>query len=904
MAMRIVQTGSLPDGPPAGQRPFASQPLTDMTTTLTPAALRRSLCLLTSITACLLLIWSAPDASARPGIRDAFFQNYPSAIGSVLDTVPSAPGHCGVCHYKFAGKDERNPYGEAVKNAGANSNAIWQIRLQDSDGDGFINIVEITNTVTYGNTPTFPGLSTANTNLVIGVNLADIAGHLTPVVGSDTTPPLVQVLGPNGGQTFVANRPTNVTWTASDASGVAAVNIFVSLDNGASYQQIARDLGNSGTFSWVPADRPTTQARIKVEARDTYGNKTNDVSDAVFTIISPPFTNAHGVATTLRDFDMPGTQPFEHGPELASSASCADCHGNYNQSIEPYFNWRGGMMANASRDLLFQANMAIANQDAANSGDLCLRCHLPRGWLGGRSVPTDGSRMVHADGDGVTCALCHGMVNPVYQPGVSPTNDIAILAALSFPGTNYGNGMFVIDPTGVRRGPYSDAVLGHDSLGSHFHRSAAFCGTCHDVSNPAFEKDGQGVYQPNTFDAPATTFSPHFIAPVERTYSEWLNSEYASSNGVYAPQFAGNRPDGRVSTCQHCHMRTTSGYIADPATNPGIPVRPDMAVHDLTGGSTWMASMLTNLFPGEVSRPAIESAVARSIQLLTNAASLAVADTGGQLKVTVTNECGHKLPTGYPEGRRAWLNVKFYDEANFLVGESGAYNFNTGELTRDEDAKIYEVHPGIDTNISGLLGFEPEATLHFVLNNKIYEDNRIPPRGFTNAAFAAFGGEPVGHHYDDGQYWDDTLYMLPTGAVRAEVKLYYQSTSKEFVEFLRDENRTTSHGQQMYDLWNNNGKCPPTLMAQQTWVTAFLMKSAQFTSQGKFRMEFLSRPGLNYAIEFRDSLSSGAWQSFGPGGSFTATNTLSAFEDDFTAQTSGGVSPTGARYYRFKYSTP
>lgn len=132
-------------------------------------------------------------------------------MGTVLDTVPSQPGHCGVCHYKFTGGGARNPYGEAVKNAGANSNAIWQIRFLDSDGDGFSNQEEITNTITYANTPTFPGLTVANTNLVSAVALADIAGHLTPVIGADTTPPLVQLLWPNGGQTLVANRLTNVT---------------------------------------------------------------------------------------------------------------------------------------------------------------------------------------------------------------------------------------------------------------------------------------------------------------------------------------------------------------------------------------------------------------------------------------------------------------------------------------------------------------------------------------------------------------------------------------------------------------------------------------------------------------------------------------------------------------------
>lgn len=59
----------------------------------------------------------------------------------------------------------------------------------------------------------------------------------------------------------------------------------------------------------------------------------------------------------------------------------------------------------------------------------------------------------------------------------------------------------------------------------------------------------------------------------------------------------------------------------------------------------------------------------------------------------------------------------------------------------------------------------PEGpSFHFVLNNKIFFDNRIPPRGFTNAAFQEIQSPPVGYSYADGQYWDDTQYILPTAA--------------------------------------------------------------------------------------------------------------------------------------------
>ena len=869
----------------------------------------RTLAVITSASVCLLLSLSDPQtAHARQNIRDAFFTVYPAAVGSVLDTVPSHPGHCGVCHFDFSGGGTKNPYGNAVLSSGfalnttaGRINAINSLRGADPDLDGFITDIEVTNKVTYSNTPTFPGLTPGNVGSAYNVTASQIQDHLVPSTGVDNTPPAVTVTFPNGGQTLVGNRATNVTWTATDASGIASISIYVSLNNGATYDPVAVGLPHTGSFTWFPANRPATNTvRVRVVAVDNASNTGQDQSDAALTIVPPP---GGRVPTTLRDFDMPGTQPFGGGPELDDPDGCANCHGNYNAAVEPFANWQGSMMSHAARDLLFEANMAIANQDAPDSGDLCLRCHLPRGWLAGRSVPTDGARMVPADRMGVSCDLCHRMVDPVYTLGASPTNDLAILAALTFADTNAGNGMFVIDPTSFQRGPFADPAAPHPFLRSPFHRQAAICGTCHDVSNPVFQKDDQGNYVANAFNTTATNFSPHTMGPVERTYSEWLASSYNTSTGVHAPQFAGNKPGGMVATCQDCHMRDVSGQGCDPEQYPTVPTRADLPLHDMTGGTTWLLGMLTNTHPGEVSVTAIQAGIQRAVQMLTNAASLAVGDVSGKVRVTVTNETGHKLPTGYPEGRRIWLNVKFYNDSMTLLAESGAYDSSSGVLGRDAEAKIYEVHPGMDTNLANALGLPPGPSLHFVLNNRIYEDNRIPPRGFTNAAFAAFGGAPVGHHYDDGQYWDDTLYTLPAGATRAEVRLYYQSTSKEFVEFLRDENTTNTKGQELYNLWNNNGKCPPTLMAEAVWVPAFELKTAYFTAQGKFRIEFRSRPGTTYTVEFKDSLGSGSWQTFVANGSLTASGAASFFEDDFTANSSGSVSPTGQRYYRFKYNS-
>jgi hypothetical protein len=80
-----------------------------------------------------------------------------------------------------------------------------------------------------------------------------------------------------------------------------------------------------------------------------------------------------------------------------------------------------------------------------------------------------------------------------------------------------------------------------------------------------------------------------------------------------------------------------------------------------------------------------------------------------------------------------WLNVRFFNAGGTLLAESGAYDPLTGVLSHDDALKVYEAKPGLDEVVAPLVGVEPGPSFHFVLNNKIFKDNRIPPRGFTNA---------------------------------------------------------------------------------------------------------------------------------------------------------------------------
>jgi hypothetical protein len=758
----------------------------------------------------------AAATEARNPIRNAFFDVYSAADGTQLNSLPSDNSHCGVCHFDFGGGGPRNPYGLAVEVArgepgATDESAIMSVEGFDSDGDGFTNVTEITNLL-YDNTPTFPGLTSTDSAAVSNIPWGEVSPYVTPTGGSDTTPPVVTVLSPNGGGAYDPHSTQAVTWTATDASGISHVEIYMSDDNGSTWEHIAVNEPDDGTFDWFVPNLPGVSTLIRVEAYDSLNNDGSDDSDATFTI------NPHvggTVPTTLRDMKLPGSQPFSISPMEDVDVVCVTCHGEYDTGVEPWANWKGSMMAQAMIDPIFLACMAIAEQDAPSVGDLCIRCHTPGGWLEGRSTDTSGGQVNEKDEQGVQCDFCHRLVD---FNSVAP-EDQDIINDLDTPPHTYANGQFVVDPVSSKRGPYSDAQASHGTIHSVFNTECTMCGTCHDVSNPVFVHDGGPVYSPNAFDTEHPDGDLRNMFPIERTYSEWSVSDYANG-GVFQPQFAGNKPDGIVSTCQDCHMRDVVGKGCNEG---GAPTRPDLGLHDLTGGNHFIRDILPLMFPTQVDTVQLQAGKARAIAMLQLAASMALAEgqagTNPTVTVTVTNETGHKLPSGYPEGRRVWLNIKGYDaEGGSLVYESGAYDFGTAVLTEDADAKIYEIQPGISTRLSPIVGLPVGKSFHFVLNDTVFSDNRIPPRGFTNAAFETIQSPAVAHAYADSQYWDETEYTLPANTRFVEVTLYYQGTTKEYVEFLRDANESPSPhiGDDFYNAWAATGKAAPVVMAFDT----------------------------------------------------------------------------------------
>lgn len=515
------------------------------------------------------------------------------------------------------------------------------------------------------------------------------------------------------------------------------------------------------------------------------------------------------VPTTQIDFHVPGTQVGDMPlSSLRPASECKACHGNYDAAKEPYSTWAGSLMALGGRDPLFFAQMTNANQDVANVGSFCLRCHVPAAVVTGHVEDASGNTLDARDREGVTCHFCHSMVDPDYKPGVSPPEDEAVLAGLADVPSHAANAMFVLDPQGRRRGPYADTDATHETLTSPFHRESALCGTCHDVGNVAVSKLPDGRYRYNLIGQEAPDHNPWMQFPLERTYTEWKLSAFAAGGVDLGGRFGGNR-GAVVSSCQDCHMPTVQGQGCSFGR-----VRDDLALHDFAGAAVPSLDLIAAYTAGDpaVDQGAIAAGRALALSMLERAATIELQHDGDDVLARVVNQSGHKLPTGHIEGRRVWLNLRFLDADGQLLDERGHYDATEAHLD-EASTTVYEMQVALSEDAASATGLPAGLTTHMALADTIWKDTRIPPRGFANASYANAGAPAVGISYADGQYWHEQRVPLPAQTARVIATLYYQSLTRHYIEALRDGNVTDHWGNTLHSLWQGTGRGAPIAMA-------------------------------------------------------------------------------------------
>lgn len=297
---------------------------------------------------------------------------------------------------------------------------------------------------------------------------------------------------------------------------------------------------------------------------------------------------------------------------------------------------------------------------------------------------------------------------------------------------------------------YTSTIFGQNILFQHmdpgkhkgYHQTmfvhAEMCAACHDVTNALPIKNPLGKWVGGF--------------PIERTYTEWANSAYADRPGNvnFDPKFKRD--------CQSCHMQQDYGQPGTAQTlyqdGKPLPAPVDHVAnqdqggsphpfftHHFVGGNAYITGLVGkdvdssgNVAPyPELSAFSFSSADHKSVysrgfwthierrgaysqqtrlawDRLRHVLSMDVrgpatvpAGTNASVAITVANTgSGHNFPTGFPEGRTAWLALHAYDLATGkeLAIHDNVWNrtsLGIGNLTTEE--MVDPNFPGCDWRI-------------------------------------------------------------------------------------------------------------------------------------------------------------------------------------------------------------
>ncbi len=467
-----------------------------------------------------------------------------------------------------------------------------------------------------------------------------------------------------------------------------------------------------------------------------------------------------------------GTQPGALRPPVDPSSACSNCHYDYvpGAVYEPGQSYAATAMALSARDPFFRAAYVIAERDRPQLASLCVRCHVPAGWLAGRTTM---SQVVERDLDGVGCDVCHRQI--VEDPPL------------------IGDARVTLAANSAKRSARGTRTGAHGTVRTDDVRSSEACGACHSLFNPIesfHDSEGRNL---------------GFNYYEQRTYEEWVSSVFP----------------GQGEGCVECHMSRVRGASA----LNGTP-QDDLHVHDMVGGNDILARAVSVLEPG-LGIGGLVPSLQRTVEAnLAAAVDLEAVESGPlgavsaepfELAVRLTNRTGHKLPTGYPEGRRVYLEVGWVtpgqDDAEVVIGQ---WDADTGDLIEHPQLVKYETIHGRVEN-----GAPTGPTQHLLLMNQILVDTRIPPEGFVPVfedmipVGRDFGAVAPYRHYDEPRF---TLTAPESGRgfMRAVVRVraMYQVQHGRAVDFLIENTRGTPEGEALSRAWRAVQKAPPKEMAR------------------------------------------------------------------------------------------
>ncbi|NOZ73940.1 MAG: hypothetical protein GXO90_00965, partial [FCB group bacterium] len=165
--------------------------------------------------------------------------------------------------------------------------AFGRIKLEAIDSFGNIGVDYSEGYFIIGN-PT--GLTDTST-VISGQSLTLIV---------DSNDPTVDLIAPDGGQSFNSGAGTNITWTATDPSlSSTPITIGLSTAPGRSFSTLASNVANSSPLAVTLPGIDSAYCRIRITAIDSFGNKGIDASQDYFRIGSPGLLPTDTVVTVV-----------------------------------------------------------------------------------------------------------------------------------------------------------------------------------------------------------------------------------------------------------------------------------------------------------------------------------------------------------------------------------------------------------------------------------------------------------------------------------------------------------------------------------------------------------------------------------------------------------------------------
>jgi hypothetical protein len=368
-----------------------------------------------------------------------------------------------------------------------------------------------------------------------------------------------------------------------------------------------------------------------------------------------------------------------------------------------YKEWESSVMAYAWQDPIYREILKRASKATDGALDnFCIGCHSPIG-LTTETVTARGPNADLAE-DGVGCESCHN-----------------ISAA-----TGLGNGSYVLTPQKNGRplkfGPREDAQSpSHDTAFSDLHTKSEFCATCHNVTNPS-----NGL-------------------PIEETYDEWRASRY-SATGI---------------DCQDCHMTRGSGVAANPGkTAPTGKERDNVYAHYFNGGNSTLLEHLGKPEMAERARDMLRTAA--TLEFLEVPSRI---DRGEPVRIRLrvkNTGAGHKLPTGFPEGREVWVDFK-------VVDADGREVYRLGAIRDGHTEKGTASYRAVLGNSKGEV-----VDINIWEADRLLSDTRILPDGHADAEYVFTVDEQVRGPLSiraDLNYWALPQYVADELLGKNELKV-------------------------------------------------------------------------------------------------------------------------------------